>query len=169
MMRKPSDLGELYTYWHLALESWPQAEAWRVENEERFQQWDSLPGAIFPGWYRVKWTSLNSKYQHLRGRWVPVVIWLEQPIGEDGQLLDQELLKVKTGHTREMDEHSGEHHEVSLWMTWESCRRNPVSVEAYEFAMRAYSERSVYQWADDKAEEPPKPTPIDLARARPVF
>lgn len=170
-MRKPSDLTEAYHYWRTALESWPQAEAWRIENDARLAQWDSLPGAIHCGWYRLKWTSLseNEKYKSLRGKWVPVVIWLEQPIGEDGELLDVETLKMKTGHGKPQDEFTAEHNEASLWMTWDACRRNPVSVEAYDYAMASYSRESVYRWADDAPPAPPKEKPVDLAKARPVF
>lgn len=167
-MREPSDLSELYTYWHLALESWPEAEVWRRKNEMRLSQWDSQP-AIFPGWYRLKSNSLAERHAHIKGKWVPIVIWLEQPVDEAGELLDQEIMKIKIGHDRPMDEFTATHHEVSLWMTWEACRRNAVSTEAYEWAMRAYAERSVYEWADDPLPAPPKPEPIDLARARAIF
>lgn len=168
-MRAPSDLAELYTYWRLALESWPRAEAWRVANDARLIQWPDLPSAIHLGWYRLESNSQHHKWQHLKGKMIPVVIWLEQPIGEDGELLDAETIKIKVGHGKPMDERTAEHHEVSLWMTWEKCRRFPVSTEAYDYAMAAYALRSAYEWADDAPPPPPKPAPVDLRRARSVF
>jgi hypothetical protein len=91
---------------------------WRALSGEREEIIEQEPHA---GWWQIRLVK--------RGPWVPVRIWLEQEIGEDGELLGPEVVKC------EIDNAPGD--PLTVW-TW--CCRNPIEEHHYRYlvALRAW-------------------------------
>lgn len=154
MIRQPYDAEFYWTYWRLALADPTEALHWLKANEQQ-SLWDNHP-MVFPGFYRNKDRE-------------PVAFWLVDTIDDAGDVIDQPYLVMKSGIWKPVTAYTAVHHEVSFFMTWAKCYRDPVSEEAYRWALQSYKERSVYEWADTPPPPPPKPAPVDLAKAPSIF
>lgn len=156
MLRQPTDQDLYWTYWRLGLEDSTEALRWLKRHEFELSFWEDM-AMPFPGFYRD------------RKERMPIAFWIADVLDDAGEAIDQPYLVMKTGVWKPVTALTAVHHEISFFMTWAKCYRDPVSEEAYRWALQTYKERSVYEWADDPPPPAPKPAPVDLAKAPSVF
>lgn len=168
-MREPSDLIPYYEYWELAQKDRAQAEHWYLAHCQSLSFWDDVP-MMFPGFYRYQYKGNSSKMQHVKGQYIPVAIWIEQQKNDEGELIADEVVLVKSGvfPAFHADTDSNYLGEIGLLMAWEQCRKSPVTKEMYDYAIGTYMRESAYRWFDDKAPVA-KPAPIEIKDARSLF
>ena len=130
-MRRPTDLYAAFQWWRDALAG--KRPVITTEPE--------------PGFYRRRLVK--------GGPWVGVAIWIEQEIGDEGDLLtDETLACARDGLTADPDEE------------WSYCAGNPITEEEYRYLC----DRS--KWAASYAPETPEARPtksINLGELPPIF
>jgi hypothetical protein len=109
MIRRPTPSEEQYRWWRLALVNGVRAHP-PINDEPQC------------GYYRRRLCK--------GGAYVPARIWLEQEIGDDGELLGPEILRCEV---------NGQFADPQ--QQWSYLAKHPIPIEEYDF-MRAY-----VQWA----------------------
>lgn len=137
-MRQPSDIEPFYDYWQAALIDPIAARvAYDLSIAREGWGWDTRPPRC--GFYRIKPGHRDAQWKLERGStMIPVAIWIEQPVGPDGELADDEYFVALVGLTGRPI-----YGEEALEAIFGMAAKNPVTEEAY----RSFMETG--QWPDD--------------------
>lgn len=120
-MRRPTTDDEAYA-WHRAVMANPQAQ---IVHDNRPQC----------GWYKCRLTR--------GGIFVPARIWIEQSVGDDGELLDEPRIRCEINGIEEYD--------LARWWTWLGAY--PISKGEFDYLM------AQKDWAETYAPNDPAANP----------